>query len=92
MQIPITFPPPCKVALYAQNTYDVGCPYGTMSKGIHPMQNLSGQSIKGYRLRDQIGSGGFGAVYRAYQAAVKREVAIKERGNHFCEKQPGSLT
>ncbi len=41
------------------------------------MQNLSGRSIKGYELRDQIGSGGFGAVYRAYQASVRREVAIK---------------
>src|SRR5579871_3593260 len=34
-------------------------------------------ALKGYELRDQIGTGGFGAVYRAYQPAVAREVAIK---------------
>ncbi len=39
--------------------------------------NLSGQTIKGYELRQLIGHGGFGAVYRAYQPAVDREVAIK---------------
>src|SRR3982751_6554421 len=41
------------------------------------MENLSGQTIKGYELRDRIGAGGFGAVYRAYQTTVGREVAIK---------------
>ena len=35
------------------------------------------QTIKGYDVRDKIGAGGFGAVYRAYQATVGREVAIK---------------
>jgi serine/threonine protein kinase len=35
------------------------------------------QSIKGYELRETLGVGGFGAVYRAYQPAIKREVAIK---------------
>jgi len=39
--------------------------------------NLTGRTIKGYELLEQIGSGGFGAVYRAYQATVKREVAVK---------------
>jgi WD40 repeat protein/serine/threonine protein kinase len=38
---------------------------------------LSGRVIKGYELLELIGQGGFGAVYRAYQPAVKREVAIK---------------
>ncbi|MBE2266930.1 MAG: protein kinase, partial [Anaerolinea sp.] len=33
--------------------------------------------IKGYELREKIGAGGFGAVYRAFQPAVGREVAIK---------------
>ena len=41
------------------------------------MENLSGQSIKGYDLQERIGSGGFGAVYRAQQSSVGREVAIK---------------
>src|SRR5215831_3567913 len=34
-------------------------------------------ALKGYELHEQIGQGGFGAVYRAYQPAVAREVAIK---------------
>ena len=41
------------------------------------MNDLSGQKIKGYELRESLGAGGFGAVYRAYQPALKREVAIK---------------
>src|SRR5436190_24367583 len=41
------------------------------------MHYLTGQIIKGYELRDCIGEGGFGAVYRAYQPVVKRDVAIK---------------
>ncbi|HEX3049497.1 MAG TPA: protein kinase [Aggregatilineaceae bacterium] len=41
------------------------------------MQNLTGQIIKGYELRQLIGVGGFAAVYRAYQPVVERDVAIK---------------
>ncbi len=41
------------------------------------MSDLAGQTIKGYELRERIGAGGFGAVYRAYQSTVGREVAIK---------------
>jgi WD40 repeat protein/serine/threonine protein kinase len=39
--------------------------------------DISGQSIKGYELQELIGEGGFGAVYRAYQPVVKRDVALK---------------
>src|SRR5258708_28473612 len=50
------------------------------------MDNLAGRVIKTYELREQLGAGGFGAVYRAYQPAVNREVAIKvilpEDANH----------
>ena len=46
----------------------------------------SGDSLRGYELREQIGIGTFGVVYRAYQPAVGREVAIKvirpEYANH----------
>ncbi len=33
--------------------------------------------IKGYELREWVGAGGSGAVYRAYQTSIGREVAIK---------------
>ncbi|MBL8131453.1 MAG: protein kinase [Anaerolineae bacterium] len=38
---------------------------------------LLGQIINGYEIREQIGAGGFGVVYRAVQPAVGRDVAIK---------------
>lgn len=34
-------------------------------------------TIRGYRVRERIGTGGFGEVYRAWQPVVEREVAIK---------------
>jgi WD40 repeat protein/serine/threonine protein kinase len=34
-------------------------------------------NLKGYELRDRIGAGGFGAIYRAFQSTVGREVAVK---------------
>lgn len=37
----------------------------------------SGRGVRGYELRDQVGGGDFGVVYRAYQASVGREVAVK---------------
>jgi WD40 repeat protein len=36
-----------------------------------------GRSVRGYELREQVGGGDFGVVYRAYQPSVGREVAIK---------------
>jgi WD40 repeat protein/transcriptional regulator with XRE-family HTH domain len=40
-------------------------------------QDLSGRAIRGYALGERIGAGGFGAVYRAVQPLVEREVAVK---------------
>ena len=36
-----------------------------------------GRAIRGYELREQLGTGASGIVYRAYQASIGREVAIK---------------
>ena len=41
------------------------------------MENLSGTTVHGYELQERIGSGGFGAVYKARQTTISREVAIK---------------
>ena len=41
------------------------------------LEDLSGRAIRGYALGEKIGAGAFGAVYRAVQPLVEREVAIK---------------
>jgi len=41
------------------------------------VDTIISHNIKGYELRERIGAGGFGAVYRAFQSTVGREVAIK---------------
>jgi serine/threonine protein kinase len=50
------------------------------------MITLTGQTIRGYEIVEKIGQGGNGAVYKAYQVSVEREVAIKvilpEYANH----------
>ncbi|RMF76640.1 MAG: hypothetical protein D6737_19790, partial [Chloroflexi bacterium] len=41
------------------------------------MQDLSGQKLEEYELLEFVESGGFGAIYRALQPSVDRDVAIK---------------
>src|SRR5689334_2257581 len=43
----------------------------------HSMYAEHSKTIRGYELHERIGDGGFGAVHRAYQPVVEREVAIK---------------
>ena len=40
-------------------------------------QDLTGQQVGPYELKQRIGAGGMGAVYESYQASVQRKVAIK---------------
>jgi dipeptidyl aminopeptidase/acylaminoacyl peptidase len=39
--------------------------------------NVENRILRGYEIHESIGTGGFGAVYRASQPAVRRDVAIK---------------
>jgi serine/threonine-protein kinase len=41
------------------------------------VDNLVGVTLGKYELRERLGAGGFGAVYRGYQAGLNREVAVK---------------
>ena len=38
---------------------------------------MIGQQVGSYQIHEKIGAGGFGAVYRAHETTVDREVAIK---------------
>jgi WD40 repeat protein/serine/threonine protein kinase len=49
----------------------------TLEPAVGAVEQLVGQVIKGYELRERIGAGGFGAVYKAFQSTVGREVAVK---------------
>ncbi|MGD2100674.1 MAG: BTAD domain-containing putative transcriptional regulator [Acidimicrobiia bacterium] len=44
---------------------------------IGPADVRPGRSIRGYELREEAGSGSVGVVYRAFQPAVGRDVAVK---------------
>ncbi|HEX5901944.1 MAG TPA: BTAD domain-containing putative transcriptional regulator [Actinomycetota bacterium] len=48
-----------------------------------PDLDLEGEPLRGYRLLEQIGEGAFGAVYRAIQPVVRRDVAIKAIHPHL---------
>ncbi len=45
-----------------------------MSQNI---EQFRGKVVKGYELREPLGEGGFGVVYRAFQPSVGRDVAVK---------------
>ena len=49
-----------------------------LHSGVTPLTRSGfGRAIRGFELREEIGAGDFGVVYRAFQTSVGREVAIK---------------
>jgi WD40 repeat protein/serine/threonine protein kinase/DNA-binding XRE family transcriptional regulator len=48
--------------------------------------DLSGRAIRGFELGERIGTGGYGVVYRARQATVSREVAVKIILPHYADR------
>ncbi|MFQ6101234.1 MAG: protein kinase [Anaerolineae bacterium] len=51
------------------------------------MNNLIGQHLGPYRILEQIGIGGMATVYKAYQPAMDRYVAIKVIAAHFAQDE-----
>ncbi len=51
------------------------------------MNNLIGQHLGPYRILEQIGIGGMASVYKAYQPAMDRYVAVKVIAAHFAQDE-----
>jgi serine/threonine protein kinase len=53
-----------------------------------PLAPLVGKTLGDYRLVEQIGAGGMGAVYKAYQPSMDRFVAVKVLPHHLSQSEP----
>lgn len=49
----------------------------TETPGDKPKDAMVGKMLQGYRIEGKLGEGGMGAVYRAHQLSLDREVAVK---------------
>ncbi|MCB9640327.1 MAG: serine/threonine protein kinase [Myxococcales bacterium] len=64
-------------ALLSQNTSDPFLPMGKKKKADDALSSMVGRKIGSFVLEEEIGRGGMGAVFRAYQEALQRKVALK---------------
>jgi len=49
------------------------------------MDDLTGRTLRGYEIREKIGEGGNGAIYKAYQTEVGRDVVVKVILSRFAD-------
>ena len=56
------------------------------------MDDLTGKTIAGYQIIEQIGRGGMSTVFRAYQPSLDRDVAIKILPPYYSQQDDSFLT
>ena len=56
------------------------------------MDDLTGKTIAGYQIIEQIGRGGMATVFRAYQPSLDRDVAIKILPPYYSQQDDSFLT
>jgi DNA-binding response OmpR family regulator/tRNA A-37 threonylcarbamoyl transferase component Bud32 len=64
-----------RLKLYAEQV--AAAPQVPVDNETTPSQSLIGMTMNGYQIWEKIGEGGAGTVYKAYQASIGRDVAIK---------------
>ncbi|MBN1147913.1 MAG: serine/threonine protein kinase, partial [Anaerolineales bacterium] len=50
------------------------------------MQELVGQTLNRYKIIELLGEGGMGAVYKAHDVTLQRDVAIKVMHSHYARQ------